>query len=443
MASTNGDLRKRAGPAASSKPSTIPGTPVSADDLFSTSKGAPKSTETRSPSYLLLEALRTLAGLALLGVATSYLLTSGRSYTFGLTDPSTLPSFLQPSTLRRSFSGPVTLTTSELARHDGSDPSLPLYISLNRSIYDVSASRHIYGPGGMYGVFGGRDASRAFVTGCFEPEVDLVPYLEGVEEMYVPLWLSRRSEADEGIKAEWAEVLETAGQAVAGKSAKDVITDVKARLGEETVKAMREDAYASGRERVRATMANWAGMLERKNYPVVGRLSEPAEAEDPIKARAKDLPFCKDALKNRPGMTESLTRAMAAMMKEGKLDVEKLVGGADVDPKAREAVKEQLAKIQAQRQKERGQAQGGSGQGGAPPHGAHNPHAGGAARAGGAMPADHAHMMAAGGANPHAPAHHHGGANPHGDKVLGHNEAGQAAEAVGGVPGGGKIKATA
>jgi hypothetical protein len=35
-------------------------------------------------------------------------------------------------------------------------------------VYDVTAGRWIYGPLGSYHFFAGRDASRAYVTGCFE-----------------------------------------------------------------------------------------------------------------------------------------------------------------------------------------------------------------------------------------------------------------------------------
>lgn len=72
-----------------------------------------------------------------------------------------------------------------MSLYNGTDTTLPIYLGLNGSIYDVSASPHLYGPGGSYHFFAGRDATRAFVTGCFEE--DLTGDLRGVEEMFVPI----------------------------------------------------------------------------------------------------------------------------------------------------------------------------------------------------------------------------------------------------------------
>jgi predicted heme/steroid binding protein len=77
----------------------------------------------------------------------------------------------------------------ELEAYDGTDPKRPIYVGLNGSIYDVSASPHTYGPGGSYSFFAGRDAARAFITGCFQE--DLTPDMRGVEEMYIPVETSK------------------------------------------------------------------------------------------------------------------------------------------------------------------------------------------------------------------------------------------------------------
>jgi len=79
---------------------------------------------------------------------------------------------------------PINLTSPELSLYNGTTPTLPIYLALNSTIYDVTAGRHFYGPGGSYHVFAGRDATRAFVTSCFD--VDLHPDLRGVEDMFLP-----------------------------------------------------------------------------------------------------------------------------------------------------------------------------------------------------------------------------------------------------------------
>ena len=49
----------------------------------------------------------------------------------------------------------------------------------------MSAAPKTYGPGGSYHFFAGKDAARAFLTGCFQE--DQTPDLRGVEDMYIPI----------------------------------------------------------------------------------------------------------------------------------------------------------------------------------------------------------------------------------------------------------------
>lgn len=82
----------------------------------------------------------------------------------------------------RAFGLPVHLTLGELAKFDGSTPGSPIYVSINGSIYDVTSSARIYGPGGPYHAFSGKDSARAFVTGCYEKEDELTHDLRGLDE---------------------------------------------------------------------------------------------------------------------------------------------------------------------------------------------------------------------------------------------------------------------
>lgn len=66
--------------------------------------------------------------------------------------------------------GDVRLTPQQLAGFDGSDPSKPLYIAVRGKIYDVSAGRSFYGPGGPYAVFAGKECSRALAFMKVTPE---------------------------------------------------------------------------------------------------------------------------------------------------------------------------------------------------------------------------------------------------------------------------------
>ncbi|GAA5910777.1 hypothetical protein JCM6882_002075 [Rhodosporidiobolus microsporus] len=64
---------------------------------------------------------------------------------------------------------PLVLSEQQLSFHDGRNPAYPLYIAIDGDVFDVSdGGMRSYGPGGAYHVFAGKDAARAYVTGCFE-----------------------------------------------------------------------------------------------------------------------------------------------------------------------------------------------------------------------------------------------------------------------------------
>ncbi|KAL7747248.1 hypothetical protein RI367_007459 [Sorochytrium milnesiophthora] len=74
----------------------------------------------------------------------------------------------------------LNLTPEELRQYDGTDPSKPIYLAVMGDVFDVTEGREYYGPGGGYSFFAGRDAGRAFVTGCFQTH--LTPDVRGLSE---------------------------------------------------------------------------------------------------------------------------------------------------------------------------------------------------------------------------------------------------------------------
>lgn len=210
---------------------------------------------------------------------------------------------------------PLELTNEELAAYNGSDRAKPILLALNRTIYDVSASPRVYGVGGMYSSLAAKDASRSYITTCFDPVNDLVPYLGGVEEVYVPLWLSKNP-----TKAELDQIAE--GEVMEGMGMSALIDQLQKKIGRRKSRLMREEAYAKGEERVRAQIKIWEGMFTKKEYPIVGRVVGVDETDE---SKWKNLTFCEAALQQRPPFAESLTEAMKALgSKDGKINLNQM-----------------------------------------------------------------------------------------------------------------------
>jgi membrane-associated progesterone receptor component len=71
-------------------------------------------------------------------------------------------------------------TLSEIAAYDGSDPARPLLIGIRGHVYDVTRGRAFYGPGGPYGMFAGKDCTRALAKVSFDEEL-FTGDIEGLE----------------------------------------------------------------------------------------------------------------------------------------------------------------------------------------------------------------------------------------------------------------------
>jgi hypothetical protein len=79
---------------------------------------------------------------------------------------------------RRGAAPLAVLSPEELARGTGAGGGRVLLAVLG-NVFDVTAGRRHYGPGGAYAFFAGRDASRAYATGDFRG--DLTDDLEGLD----------------------------------------------------------------------------------------------------------------------------------------------------------------------------------------------------------------------------------------------------------------------
>ena len=84
------------------------------------------------------------------------------------------PLMPQPLPLADASMG-ISLTPDELSEYDGrfltdSSERAPLFLAIHGRIYDVTAGSAFYGPGRKYHKLVGKDATRAFCTGCLEAD---------------------------------------------------------------------------------------------------------------------------------------------------------------------------------------------------------------------------------------------------------------------------------
>jgi membrane-associated progesterone receptor component len=63
-----------------------------------------------------------------------------------------------------------TFTPRTLLPYNGKDNEA-VYLAVRGRIFDVSAGRNFYGPGGPYANFAGRDASRGLACGSFDEDM--------------------------------------------------------------------------------------------------------------------------------------------------------------------------------------------------------------------------------------------------------------------------------
>ncbi|KAJ3300739.1 hypothetical protein HK104_006037 [Borealophlyctis nickersoniae] len=142
--------------------------PSSASSSYPSSRTS-TSPRRRSAVSVLSTLFTSLALLLFTAAATSYIVTE--TFTFGYP----VPNWRKYLPVKERI-----FTDAELAQYDGSDPNKPVYLAINGKVYDVTAGRKHYGKGGSYSTFSGRDAARAYITGCFQTH--LTHDLRGITE---------------------------------------------------------------------------------------------------------------------------------------------------------------------------------------------------------------------------------------------------------------------
>ncbi|GBN88596.1 Neuferricin [Araneus ventricosus] len=86
----------------------------------------------------------------------------------------------------------LLLTSEELKSYDGGPDSKGLYLAILGEVFDVQKGAQHYKPGGGYGFFAGKDATRAYITGDFSEEglIDDVSDLDSKSLASLEDWLS-------------------------------------------------------------------------------------------------------------------------------------------------------------------------------------------------------------------------------------------------------------
>ncbi|KAL1641114.1 hypothetical protein SLS58_006388 [Diplodia intermedia] len=244
-----------------------------------------------------------------------------------------------------------TFTPATLRPYTGANPALPIYLSINATVYDVSTSPTFYGPGGPYAHFAGRDATRAWITECFGTTLtpaelaspsfaasQLTHDTRGVDAIFLPLWLDEAlADAAAGAPVDGdAAALFPMASVPAGtvlperlrEQAQALLARMpgQGRVGEAERRERREADAVEAREAVERALGRWVGFFAGSGkYEVVGRMvfDEEGGGEDGLEeegVRAEPPALCEKAKRKRPvkgGRLEGVMGMMQKMMEGG------------------------------------------------------------------------------------------------------------------------------
>jgi len=195
----------------------------------------------------------------------------------------------------------LRLTEAQLAKYDGTGADGLIYLAIEGKVFDVSAAPKFYGPGGAYHHFTGKDATRAWITECWEDADQLTWRLEGVEDVFAPVYLDEELEKvhtgqTANLHGTFKDVPDAMLKAMAAKAVErfgDISPVEKARR--------RKQDREAAQKKIREKIDHWTNFFESNDkYKVVGEvvhdkkkpapppICEAAQAKKPIEGGKVD-----------------------------------------------------------------------------------------------------------------------------------------------------------
>lgn len=246
----------------------------------------------------------------------------------------------------------LKLTEEELKAYDGTDPEKPIYLGINGIIFDVSASPAFYGPGGHYNHFVGQDATRAWVTECWDEPEQFTWRMDDVEVMFKPKWLDEQLEnVGRGIYEDGLDDIGGLPEGMVTEMAKKAMDRFGSVTDKEKAKRRKEDKEVS-LAKTKETLDHWVKFFsDNPKYKQVGEVIRDESRPAPPKP-------CAEAMKKRPmngGKLEAMTGNIGTMFGGGGGGGAGApmggAGGPPSDPKAKGEMPESVKKMLADKAK--------------------------------------------------------------------------------------------
>lgn len=208
----------------------------------------------------------------------------------------------------------LRLTEEELKAYDGTDTEKPIYLGINGLIFDVSASPAFYGPGGHYHHFVGQDATRAWVTECWDEPEQFTWRMDDVDVMFKPKWLDEQLEnVGRGVYEDGLDDIGGLPEGMVTEMAKKAMERFGTVTDKEKAKRRKEDKEVA-LAKTKETLEHWVKFFsDNPKYKQVGEVIRDESRPAPPKP-------CAEAMKKRPmngGKLEAMTGNIGNMFGAG------------------------------------------------------------------------------------------------------------------------------